>query len=232
VTGVLDSVAPHRVGFARVADATVIHLRPSRPPTLVRALKWGFDRVLGSVLLLLALPLIVALWVWIKLESRGPGFFAQTRVGQHGRTFTMFKLRTMRWDAEDLRESLAGLDEGHGPLFKLSRDPRVTASGRFLRRTSLDELPQLLNVVLGQMSLVGPRPALPEEVSAYDDHVLRRLAVRPGMTGLWQVSGRSDLTWEKSVELDLHYTDNYRLRDDLVIGLRTVEAVVRPRGAY
>jgi exopolysaccharide biosynthesis polyprenyl glycosylphosphotransferase len=232
ISGVLDSVAPHRIDLTRVADTTVMRLRPSRPSASTRALKWSLDRVLGLLLLVLSLPVLLLLWAWVKLDSPGPGFFAQTRVGQHGRTFTMFKLRTMRWDAEDLRESLAGLDEGHGPLFKMSRDPRVTTPGRLLRKFSLDELPQLLNVVCGQMSLVGPRPALPEEVSSYEDHVLRRLAVRPGITGLWQVSGRSDLTWERSVELDLLYTDNYRLRDDLLIGLRTVEAVIRPRGAY
>ena len=232
IAGVLDSVAPHRIDLARVADTTLVQLRPSRPSPTVRVLKWSVDRVLGLVLLVVSLPLLLLLWGWVKLDSPGPGVFTQTRVGQHGRTFTMFKLRTMRWDAEDLRESLAGLDEGHGPLFKMRRDPRVTSSGRFLRKFSLDELPQLLNVVCGQMSLVGPRPALPEEASSYDDYVLRRLAVRPGMTGLWQVSGRSELTWDRSVELDLHYTDNYRLRDDLLIGLRTVEAVIRPRGAY
>jgi lipopolysaccharide/colanic/teichoic acid biosynthesis glycosyltransferase len=183
-------------------------------------------------LLLLATPLLGVLWLAIKLESQGPGFFTQTRIGKDGRSFTMYKLRTMRRDAEVVKVALAEADEGNGMLFKMRLDPRITGLGRFLRKTSLDELPQLLNVVLGQMSLVGPRPALPSEVEQYDDVVRRRLTVRPGMTGLWQVSGRSDLSWEQSVDLDLLYTDNYCLADDMRIGLRTVNAVVRARGAY
>ena len=138
----------------------------------------------------------------------------------------------MRADAEATKSQLVGADEGNGVLFKVHADPRITRSGRILRKTSIDELPQLINVVLGQMSLVGPRPALPSEVATYDDLARRRLAVRPGMTGLWQVSGRSDLSWEESVELDVRYTDNYRLSADLLIGLRTVDAVTRARGAY
>jgi lipopolysaccharide/colanic/teichoic acid biosynthesis glycosyltransferase len=148
---------------------------------------------------------MLALWLWVRLESPGPGFFTQTRVGRDGRLFTLGKLR---------------------------RDPRITSAGRFLRKTSLDELPQLVNVVRGQMSLHGPRPALPSKVAKYDVIERRRLAVLPGMTGLWQVSGRSELSREQSVNLDLRYTDNYHLAGDLLIGLRTVDAVVRPHVAY
>ncbi|MCW2759330.1 MAG: glycosyl transferase, partial [Nocardioidaceae bacterium] len=154
------------------------------------------------------------------------------RVGRGGHPFTMVKLRTMHADAEARKAALADADEGNGVLFKIRHDPRVTSVGRFLRRSSLDELPQLVNVVLGQMSLVGPRPALPDEVAAYDDHEHRRYAVRPGMTGLWQVSGRSDLSWEESMELDLQYVDNHSMGGDASILLRTFWAVVRSRGAY
>jgi lipopolysaccharide/colanic/teichoic acid biosynthesis glycosyltransferase len=154
------------------------------------------------------------------------------RVGQDGKRFLIYKLRTMTVHAERDRAALEERNEGSGPLFKLHDDPRVTRVGRFLRRTSLDELPQLLNVVRGEMSLVGPRPALPVEVAEYDDVEQRRLAVKPGITGLWQVSGRSDLSWESGLAFDLHYADNWRLVDDAVICLRTVDAVVRGNGAY
>ncbi len=232
VMGVLDSTAPHRMEATVLATTTMIRVRPSRPSPYIRATKWCIDRVVSVALLLLATPLLGVLWLAIKLESQGPGFFTQTRIGKDGRSFTMYKLRTMRRDAEVVKVALAEADEGNGMLFKMRLDPRITGLGRFLRKTSLDELPQLLNVVLGQMSLVGPRPALPSEVEQYDDVVRRRLTVRPGMTGLWQVSGRSDLSWEQSVDLDLLYTDNYCLADDMRIGLRTVNAVVRARGAY
>jgi lipopolysaccharide/colanic/teichoic acid biosynthesis glycosyltransferase len=144
----------------------------------------------------------------------------------------MYKLRTMHVDAERQLVALQDQNEGAGVLFKIQEDPRVTSIGRLLRRTSLDELPQLINVVKGQMSLVGPRPALPCEVAEYDEVERRRLAVKPGMTGLWQVSGRSNLDWETSIALDLDYVDNWRVSDDLLIGLRTVQAVVGARGAY
>jgi lipopolysaccharide/colanic/teichoic acid biosynthesis glycosyltransferase len=232
VMGVLDSVAPHRIDATVLAGATLIHARSSRPSAYIRSTKWVLDRLLGSLLLALCSPLLAVLWLWVRLDSPGPGFFAQTRAGQDGRPFRMYKLRTMRCDAEALKSSLATRNEGHGVLFKLRHDPRITRPGRFLRKASLDELPQLLNVVLGQMSLVGPRPALPGEVSRYDERARRRLAVRPGMTGLWQVNGRSDLSGEESVELVLRYTDNYRLTDDLLIGLRTFDAVCSARGAY
>ena len=232
VLGVFDSIAPHRIDATSLAGATLVHARSSRPSMLVRGSKWLLDRVVGAALLLLAAPVLAALWVWIRLDSPGPALFTQTRVGRHGALFTVYKLRTMRTDAEVLKAALAESDEGNGVLFKMRADPRITRAGRLLRKTSLDELPQLLNVVRGEMSLIGPRPALPDEVAKYDELASRRLAVLPGMTGLWQVSGRSDLSWERSVELDAHYVDNYSLTEDLGIALRTVDVVVRGRGAY
>jgi exopolysaccharide biosynthesis polyprenyl glycosylphosphotransferase len=232
VMGVIDMVAPHRIDAASLAGDTLLHVRSSRPSTFIRGIKSIIDRVLGGVILVLVAPLLAVLSVAIRIGSPGRAFFSQTRIGRDGVPFKMYKLRTMDRDAEKTRDQLALLDQGHGTLFKIHDDPRVTRLGRFLRRTSLDELPQLINVVLGEMSLIGPRPALPAEVEQYDDRVRRRLAVRPGMTGLWQVSGRSNLSWDRSVELDLHYTDNWRLVDDLGIGVRTVDAVVRSRGAY
>lgn len=232
VMGVLDSVAPHRIETARLADATLLHVRSSRPSPFVRFVKAGVDRVGGVALLVVAAPILLAMMALVRLDSAGPAVFKQTRVGLRGKTFTMYKMRTMRVDAEQVKAELTELNEGNGVLFKMHNDPRVTRVGRILRKTSLDELPQLINVVFGQMSLVGPRPALPDEVARYSPEERRRLAVRPGMTGLWQVSGRSNLSWERSVELDLRYVDNWRLVDDLGIGARTAGAVVRSRGAY
>lgn len=232
VMGVLDTVAPHRIDAARFADATLLHVRSSRPSTFVRGVKATLSWLAALVLLLLALPLIGLMAIAVRLESEGPAIFRQVRVGKDGKPFTMYKMRSMVADAEQVRERLMALDEGNGVLFKIHDDPRVTRLGRFLRRSSIDELPQLINVLKGDMSLVGPRPALPEEVAHYDEVALRRLAVRPGLTGLWQVSGRSTLSWERSLELDLDYADNWRLTDDVLIGLRTVDAVARRKGAY
>jgi lipopolysaccharide/colanic/teichoic acid biosynthesis glycosyltransferase len=158
--------------------------------------------------------------------------FRQVRVGKHGREFVMYKFRTMYLDAEARLAEVRHLNEHDGVLFKIRNDPRATAAGRWLRRLSLDELPQLYNVVRGQMSLVGPRPPLPEEAALYPDDMRRRLAVKPGMTGLWQVSGRSDLPWDEAVRLDLRYVENWSLSLDLVIMLRTLAAVCRTSGAY
>jgi lipopolysaccharide/colanic/teichoic acid biosynthesis glycosyltransferase len=168
----------------------------------------------------------------VRMDSTGPGLFMQTRVGKDGQRFRMFKMRTMFTDAESMKQALLDDNESDGALFKIRRDPRVTRIGYLLRRSSLDELPQLLNVLRGDMSLVGPRPALPSEVASYDDKAMGRLAVKPGITGLWQVSGRSDLQWDESLRLDLYYADNWRLVDDLVIAARTVTAVTLARGAY
>jgi lipopolysaccharide/colanic/teichoic acid biosynthesis glycosyltransferase len=159
-------------------------------------------------------------------------FFRQTRVGRHGREFTMLKFRSMVVDAEAKLVELVAANDGAGPLFKLKTDPRITRVGAFLRRYSLDELPQLVNVLTGAMSLVGPRPPLPAEVATYGRDAQRRLLVKPGLTGLWQISGRSDLSWEQSVRLDLRYVENWNLALDALILWKTFGAVVNSRGAY
>jgi lipopolysaccharide/colanic/teichoic acid biosynthesis glycosyltransferase len=153
-------------------------------------------------------------------------------VGRDGATFTMFKFRSMVASADIDAAQLAAMNEGAGVLFKVKSDPRVTKVGRVMRKYSLDELPQLLNVFLGHMSLVGPRPPLPREVAAYEDHVHRRLFIKPGLTGMWQISGRSDLSWDESVRLDLYYVENWSLTSDLIILWRTVKVLIRPVGAY
>jgi lipopolysaccharide/colanic/teichoic acid biosynthesis glycosyltransferase/RecA/RadA recombinase len=194
--------------------------------------KPAFDRIAGTVLLALALPVMLAIAAVVRADSHGPVLFRQVRVGLGGREFVLCKFRTMHADAERRLAELRHLNEGAGVLFKMRRDPRITRVGGFLRRWSLDELPNLFNVVLGHMSLIGPRPPLPEEVLVYPTEVSRRLLVKPGMTGLWQVSGRSDLSWEQSVRLDLDYVDEATFSMDLWILLRTVPAVLRGTGAY
>ena len=170
--------------------------------------------------------------VRIRRHDGGPLLFRQPRVGRDGRVFTCFKLRTMVCDAEQQRLALLS-EQGHQTgLFKMVDDPRVTSPGRWLRRFSIDELPQLVNVLRGDMSLVGPRPPLEHEVAQYDDDMTRRLRARPGMTGLWQVSGRSDLSWSEAIRLDLYYVDNWSMMQDLTILFRTMRAVVSSRGAY
>ena len=190
------------------------------------------DLVVGSAALVLALPAIAAAAIWIKLDSPGPVFHRAVRVGRGGRKFTFLKLRSMQRDAEELRGLLLHLNQASGPAFKLHDDPRVTRAGRFLRRTSLDELPQLWHVVRGDMSLVGPRPPFPEEVERYDSWMLKRLAVRPGLTCLWQIQGRSDLSFDEWMRLDLEYVDRVSAALDAKILLRTPAAVISGRGAY
>ena len=174
--------------------------------------------------------LVVA--AFIKADSTGPVFFKQQRVGILGKTFYMVKFRSMGVDAEDRLAELQTGNDGSGLLFKLKTDPRVTRVGAILRRFSVDELPQLINVLRGEMSLVGPRPPLPTEVAEYEDHVRRRLLVKPGLTGLWQVSGRSNLSWQDSVRLDLYYVENWSMAGDMVILFRTARAVFGRDGAY
>jgi exopolysaccharide biosynthesis polyprenyl glycosylphosphotransferase len=195
--------------------------------------KHALDRVAAGVGLVLILPLLLAIGMAVRWTTPGPALFRQTRVGQDGREFILLKFRSMHVDAEARLTKLLGENKhAEGPLFKAEHDPRVTGWGSFLRRTSLDELPQLVNVLLGQMSLVGPRPPLPREVATYSDAVPRRLMVRPGLTGLWQVSGRADLTWDESARLDLWYVENWSFLLDLSILRRTFRAVLRARGAY
>jgi lipopolysaccharide/colanic/teichoic acid biosynthesis glycosyltransferase len=183
------------------------------------------------LLLIVIAPLLLAIAIAVKIDG-GPVLFRQTRVGRHGRKFSMLKFRTMVVDAEQRLGELRTDNEGAGPLFKLKRDPRVTRVGAFLRRYSLDELPQLVNVLMGSMSLVGPRPPLPREVATYGRDAQRKLLVKPGLTGLWQISGRSDLSWEESVRLDLRYVENWNLALDALILCRTFGAVMGTRGAY
>lgn len=213
-------------------DFPLLHLSAPRRMGPSYAVKRAVDPLIALAVLVLLAPLLLVLVVAIRRDSPGPAFFRQTRVGKDDSRFTMWKLRTMTCDADAARCDLEGANEASGPLFKIRADPRVTRVGRWLRSTSLDELPQLINVVLGQMSLVGPRPALPAEVERYDPDVRHRLVVHPGITGLWQVSGRSDLSWEDGVRLDEHYVDDWSLLLDLRILLRTVGAVLRSRGAY
>lgn len=213
-------------------DLPLLHVSAPRRMGPSYAIKRVVDPLAALAVLALLSPLLLAAMIAVRLDSPGPAFFRQIRVGKDDSRFTIWKLRTMTCDAEATRAALMGVNEASGPLFKIQADPRVTRVGRWLRRTSLDELPQLINVVVGQMSLVGPRPALPEEVERYDPDVRHRLVVHPGITGLWQVSGRSDLSWEDAVRLDEQYVDDWSLLLDLRILLRTVGAVLRARGAY
>lgn len=228
----LTDVAGPRIHTQQVAGLPLIHVTT---PTLEggqRVAKRLFDVVVSGLLILLFAPLMLLVALLVRLDSKGPILFRQERVGIEGTPFRMLKFRSMVVDAEDQLQKLIAKNEGSGVLFKMKDDPRVTRIGRILRKYSVDELPQLFNIFEGSMSLVGPRPPLPKEVAAYEHDVRRRLLVRPGLTGLWQVSGRSNLSWQDSVRLDLYYVENWSLTGDLVILLRTVRAVFRSTGAY
>jgi exopolysaccharide biosynthesis polyprenyl glycosylphosphotransferase len=228
----LTDIAGPRIHTQQVAGLPLIHVTT---PTLEggqRVAKRLFDVVASAFLLVLAAPAMTVVAFLVKLDSRGPVLFRQERVGIEGKLFRMLKFRSMVVDAETRLLDLANKNEGSGPLFKMKNDPRVTRVGGVLRKYSVDELPQLFNVLAGSMSLVGPRPPLPAEVAAYEQDVRRRLLVKPGLTGLWQVSGRSNLSWQDSVRLDLYYVENWSLAGDLVIILRTVRAVFHSTGAY
>ncbi|MGK5742439.1 sugar transferase [Micromonospora sp. URMC 103] len=228
----LTDVAGPRIHTRPVAGLPLIHVEAPEFRGVRKLVKGFVDRSVAVVVLTLLLPLVVVLALAVRLDSRGPVFFRQTRVGRGGREFGVWKFRTMVVNADALLAELAAQNETDGLLFKMRDDPRVTRVGRLLRRWSLDELPQLFNVLLGQMSLVGPRPPLPSEVARYDGDVARRLLVKPGMTGLWQVSGRSDLSWEDGIRLDLYYVENWSLAVDLSILWKTFGAVLKARGAY
>ncbi len=231
----LTDIGGPRIHTRPVSGLPLIHVETPRYDGMKRYTKRAFDLAVTTVMLaLLALPMLVIATL-IKATSSGPVLFRQERVGLGGETFRMLKFRSMREDAEQLLPDLVSAEdrvENGGVLFKMRDDPRVTRVGKVLRRLSLDELPQLLNVFGGTMSLVGPRPPLAREVSLYDQHVHRRFLVTPGITGLWQVSGRSDLSWEDSVRLDLFYVENWSLTGDLIILWRTARAVLRGAGAY
>lgn len=228
----LTDIAGPRIHTQQVAGLPLIHVTT---PTLEggqRVAKRLFDMVVSGFLICATSPLMLGVAVLVKADSRGPVLFRQERVGIEGKHFGMLKFRSMVIDAEERLAELAHQNEGNGVLFKIKNDPRITRVGRFLRKYSLDELPQLFNIFAGSMSLVGPRPPLPREVEAYEHDVRRRLLVKPGLTGLWQVSGRSNLSWQDSVRLDLYYVENWSLAGDLVIILRTARAVFRSTGAY
>lgn len=225
----VTDVSSERVRIRPVAGLPLMHLGRSRSQLATNDAKRAFD-LFGSLAILAVIwPVLLGLMLWIKRHDGGPALFRQVRVGREGTEFTCLKLRSMSVDAE---ARLAEMEARDHVLFKSAEDPRVTRPGKLIRRFSLDELPQLWNVVRGEMSLVGPRPPLPSEVAQYEDDMLRRLNVMPGMTGLWQVSGRSDLSWEDTVRLDLYYVDNWSMVQDLLILARTVTAVLASRGAY
>ncbi|TCC33825.1 sugar transferase [Kribbella sindirgiensis] len=229
--GIVEVAGP-RISIRPVAGLSLLHLERPSVSGGPHVLKSIFDRVVGCLLLLAVAPLLMVTAVLVKLTSRGPVLFRQTRVGRGGEQFQMLKFRTMVVDAEARKAELHALNEGNEVLFKLRDDPRVTRIGRYLRRFSIDELPQLVNVLRGDMSLVGPRPPLPAEVAQYAIDDARRMLVKPGLTGLWQVSGRSDLTWEESMRLDLRYADNWSIALDLLILWKTARAVLGSDGAY
>ncbi|MGW0084550.1 exopolysaccharide biosynthesis polyprenyl glycosylphosphotransferase [Streptomyces sp. NPDC003393] len=230
----LAEVTEARIRPTTAAGLTVLQVTPPAQQFGQPLLKSLLDRLGAALGLVVLAPLFAALALAVRCTSPGPSFHRQIRCGLHGRPFTMWKFRTMVVDAEARRDELArsGANQHDGHMFKMRRDPRVTPLGSVLRRLSLDELPQLLNVLRGDMSLIGPRPPLPDEVAHYSRTELRRLAVKPGMTGLWQVSGRSDLSWDETVSLDLWYVDNWSVATDVEIMTRTLRAVVDGRGAY
>ncbi|MEU7610346.1 sugar transferase [Micromonospora sp. NPDC049204] len=232
VAPALTDVAGPRIHTRPVAGLPLIHVEAPEFRGARKLVKGLVDRSASSLALALLMPLIAVIALAIKLDSRGPVLFRQVRVGRGGQEFGVFKFRTMVVNADTLLAELTARNETDGLMFKMRQDPRVTRVGRLLRKWSLDELPQLVNVLLGQMSMVGPRPPLPSEVARYDGDVARRLLVKPGMTGLWQVSGRSDLSWEDGIRLDLYYVENWSLAADLTILWKTFGAVLNGRGAY
>ncbi|WP_328351394.1 sugar transferase [Mycobacterium sp. NBC_00419] len=230
--GVVDVAGP-RLQIRPVAGLPLIHVEKPQYHGAKRFQKRTFDILFSSLVLFCGVPLLAAVALAVKLTSRGPIFYRQERIGLNGQPFEMIKFRTMVDGADQMLDEVIDMNEsGGGVLFKIRTDPRVTPVGRFLRKYSLDELPQFLNVLKRDMSVVGPRPSLRSEVKSYDDYAKRRLLVRPGITGLWQVSGRSDLSWEDSVRLDLFYVENWSMIADLLISVKTLKAVFGHGGAY
>lgn len=228
----LTDVAGPRISFAPVEGLPLIQVQIPSYEGGQHVLKRALDIAVASVALIPIALITPVLALLVKLDSPGPLFFSQERVGRDGRTFKIMKFRSMKTDAEQQLAALKEQNQGAGLLFKMKDDPRVTRVGRILRKLSLDELPQFWNVLIGDMSVVGPRPPLPSEVTAYDGTVFRRLYIKPGITGLWQVSGRSDLSWDESVRLDLRYVENWSVMNDLQIMWRTAKVMVQPSGAY
>jgi exopolysaccharide biosynthesis polyprenyl glycosylphosphotransferase len=232
VSPALLDVAGPRTTIRPTAGLTLLHVDHPQLSGIRLAVKGLFDRCAAAAALLVLLPALAALAALVRCHDGGPALFTQVRVGKSGRIFRIYKFRTMVIDAERRKADLLRDNDGEGVLFKLREDPRITPIGARLRRWSIDELPQLFNVLCGDMSLVGPRPALPDEAARYADHVRRRLVVKPGLTGLWQVNGRSDLSWDESVRLDLRYVENWSFALDLQIMWKTISAVARRSGAY
>jgi exopolysaccharide biosynthesis polyprenyl glycosylphosphotransferase len=230
----LDIAAP-RITVRAAAGLPLVHVDGPGLDGLRSKIKGASDRVIAGMGLILLAPIMAAVALAVVLSDPGPALFRQTRVGRHGRRFTLYKFRTMVVNAEELKAQLQAANQVNGVLFKIHKDPRLTRLGGWLRRWSVDELPQLLNVLRGEMSLIGPRPWTPrpyQEASGHDEAVWRRLAVKPGITGLWQVSGRADLPWEESVRLDMRYVENWSLALDLRILWRTCKVVIWRSGAY
>ena len=228
----LTNVAGPRIHFRPVEGLPLMHVELPQYEGGKHVLKRILDVVMSGGALIFLAPALAVIALFVKIDSSGPVFFKQERVGRSGRTFFMLKFRSMVETAEDDLAGLLDQNEGSGLLFKIKNDPRVTRVGRFLRKYSLDEVPQLWNILVGDMSLVGPRPPLQREVLAYESHVHRRLYIKPGLTGMWQVNGRSNLSWEESVRLDLYYVENWSLTGDLMIIWRTFKVLTRPVGAY
>jgi exopolysaccharide biosynthesis polyprenyl glycosylphosphotransferase len=228
----LTNVAGPRIHWRPVEGLPLMHVDIPQYTGAKHVLKRVMDVAAAFAALLVLSPLLLVLAATVRLDSPGPVFFRQDRIGKDGGSFGMFKFRSMVVDAEARLAALNEQNEGAGVLFKMRDDPRVTRCGRWMRKYSLDELPQLWNVVLGHMSMVGPRPPLDREVSGYERHTYRRLLIKPGITGLWQINGRSDLSWDEAVRLDLYYVENWSIAGDLLILWRTFRAVIRPSGAY
>ena len=232
VSPALLDVAGPRTTIRPTAGLTLLHVDHPELDGIRLLIKGLFDRCVAAAALIMLAPVMGVLALAIWLHDRGPALFTQTRVGKDGRAFRIYKFRTMVVDAEQRKAQLMAMNDHDGVLFKLRRDPRITKVGGFLRRWSIDELPQLINVLLGHMSLVGPRPALPDEAARYADYVRRRLVVKPGLTGLWQVNGRSDLSWDESVRLDLRYVENWSFALDVQVLWKTFSVIFRRSGAY
>ncbi|MBJ6760831.1 sugar transferase [Myxococcaceae bacterium JPH2] len=224
----LDRARP--VDSAAVADG-YLHFAAVAPKPHQMAMKRLFDIAVSAVAIWMLLPVFAVVAAGIKLTSRGPIFFKQLRTGQHGKPFYMLKFRSMVVNAEELKEKLAAMNEQSGPVFKMKNDPRITGIGRFIRKFSIDELPQFINVLRGEMSIVGPRPPVPSEVAKYETWQRRRLSVRPGLTCIWQVSGRNQISFEEWMYLDMQYIDHWSLTSDLRLLLQTVPVVITGRGA-
>ena len=228
----LTNIAGPRIRFRPVEGLPLMHVELPQFAVGKHVLKRVFDLVVSAIAIVILLPLLAMIAILVNQDSPGPVLFRQERVGRDGKLFHILKFRSMVQSAEDDLAGLLDKNDGAGILFKMKNDPRVTRTGRFLRKYSIDELPQLWNILIGDMSLVGPRPPLPLEVESYEERVHRRLYIKPGLTGMWQVNGRSNLDWDESVRLDLYYVENWSLTGDLVIIWRTFKVLRRAVGAY